>query len=152
MVDLHIEPRKNRFRFTCYNKTCTGSFQEDTSKHETLNQCWFNVGPPSTTWTIYWPNFGSMSRICWDIVLWLSGTGIAHWEKHRSRGLVVAQCSAGITDVGTALSQHFTFRRNLPCAITGQWLRALRSTLLFYCRIKVVRGGPAVNQNSFNVC
>ena len=34
-------------------------------KHETLNQCWFN-GPPSTTSAQYWTKIGSMSRVCWN--------------------------------------------------------------------------------------
>ena len=37
------------------------------SKHETLNQCLTNVGPPSTTLVQQWSSIGSMSRVCWDI-------------------------------------------------------------------------------------
>ena len=36
------------------------------SKHEALNQCCFNVGPPSTTLTQHSNNIGSMPRICLD--------------------------------------------------------------------------------------
>ena len=32
---------------------------------ETLNQCWVNAGPPSTTSGQHWPNIGSMYRVCW---------------------------------------------------------------------------------------
>ena len=36
------------------------------SKHETLNQCWFNVVPASQTVAQPWTSFGSMSRVCSD--------------------------------------------------------------------------------------
>ena len=35
------------------------------SKHETLTQCWFNVGPPSARLSQHWTNIGSMYRVCW---------------------------------------------------------------------------------------
>ena len=35
------------------------------SQRETLYQCWFSVGPPSTTSGQHWTNIGSMSRVCW---------------------------------------------------------------------------------------
>ena len=34
------------------------------NKHETLTQCWFNVGPASQTAVQQWSNIGSMSRVC----------------------------------------------------------------------------------------
>ena len=37
------------------------------SKHEALNQCWGNVGPPSTTSSQHWPNIDSMPRVCWGV-------------------------------------------------------------------------------------
>ena len=36
------------------------------SKHETLAQYWFNVGPESETMGQHWINIGSVSRVCWD--------------------------------------------------------------------------------------
>ena len=36
------------------------------SKHETLTQCWFSVGPPSSTSAQHWTNKRSTSRVCWD--------------------------------------------------------------------------------------
>ena len=36
------------------------------SKHETLTQCWVDVGPSSTTLDHHQLNIGSTSRICWD--------------------------------------------------------------------------------------
>ena len=34
-------------------------------KHETLNRCWVDVGPPSTTLIQHQPSIGSTSRVCW---------------------------------------------------------------------------------------
>ena len=34
-------------------------------QHETLSQCWFNVGPSSTTLAQHWTSIGSMSRVFW---------------------------------------------------------------------------------------
>ena len=36
------------------------------SKHGTLTQCWFNVGPASQTLVQQWTSIGSMSRAHWD--------------------------------------------------------------------------------------
>ena len=54
----------------------------DTSKHENLGQCWFDVGPPSTTLAQHQANTGPTSRVCWNpwpspltqpiITLWIS--------------------------------------------------------------------------------
>ena len=41
------------------------------SKHETLNQCWGNVGPLSTTSGHHWPNIG----ICWGGFHWRPDCG-----------------------------------------------------------------------------
>ena len=35
------------------------------SKHGTLTQCCFNVGPASATLIEHWNNIGSMYRVCW---------------------------------------------------------------------------------------
>ena len=35
------------------------------SKHETLNQCWVDVGPTSKTVSQHQPNTGAMSCVCW---------------------------------------------------------------------------------------
>ena len=48
------------------------------SKHETLNQCWFNVGPPSTTSAQHWTNIGLMSHVCWVCRILASWNCIAH--------------------------------------------------------------------------
>ena len=42
------------------------SLSLDPSKHETLNQCWVDVGPPSATLVQHQPNISSMSRVYWD--------------------------------------------------------------------------------------
>ena len=34
---------------------------------ETLNQCWFNVGPSSATLAQHWNSIGSVSRACWPL-------------------------------------------------------------------------------------
>ena len=34
----------------------------------TLNQCWFNVEPSSTTLAQHWNNICSKSHVCWDIL------------------------------------------------------------------------------------
>ena len=36
------------------------------SKHEALNQCWFNVGPASQTVGQQWPSIGSIYCVCWE--------------------------------------------------------------------------------------
>ena len=36
------------------------------SKHEALNQCWFDVGPASPTVKQNWTSIGSTSRVCWE--------------------------------------------------------------------------------------
>ena len=52
-----------------------GSAHQDTEigvslprKHETVTQCWFNVGPPSTTSGQHWTNIGSMYRLCVNLL------------------------------------------------------------------------------------
>ena len=35
------------------------------SKHDTLTQCWTNVGPASQTVAKHWSNIGTMSRVFW---------------------------------------------------------------------------------------
>ena len=37
------------------------------SKNETINQCWVNAGPTSTTSDQHWPSIGSMPRDCWAV-------------------------------------------------------------------------------------
>ena len=37
------------------------------SKQETLNQCWFNVGPESETMGQHYISIGSTSRVCWEL-------------------------------------------------------------------------------------
>ena len=39
----------------------------DPSKHETFTQCWYNVGPSSTTLAQHCTNIGSTSCVCWDM-------------------------------------------------------------------------------------
>ena len=36
-------------------------------QHDTLDQYWVNVGPPSTTSAQHLPNMGPMSRVCWEV-------------------------------------------------------------------------------------
>ena len=45
-----------------------GSVTEVTypGKHETFNQCWFNIGPPSQTVEQHWTSIGWTSCVCWD--------------------------------------------------------------------------------------
>ena len=43
--------------------------KEDPSKHETLNQCWADVGPAAQTLGQNQPSIGSMSRVCRDGVV-----------------------------------------------------------------------------------
>ena len=40
------------------------SKESHTNKLEVLNQCWFNVGPPSMTLVQHWTNIGSMYLVC----------------------------------------------------------------------------------------
>ena len=34
------------------------------SKHATLNQCWFNAGPPYTTLSQHLADIGALSNVC----------------------------------------------------------------------------------------
>ena len=43
--------------------------KEDHSKHETLNQCWADVGPASQMLGQHQPSIGSMSGVCRDGVV-----------------------------------------------------------------------------------
>ena len=43
--------------------------KEDPSKHETLNQCWADVGPAAQTLGQHQPSIGSMSCVCRDGVV-----------------------------------------------------------------------------------
>ena len=36
------------------------------SKHEALNQCWFDAGPVSQMVSQNWTSIGSTSRVCWE--------------------------------------------------------------------------------------
>ena len=42
------------------------AFTEAPKKNDTLEQCWGNVGPSSTTPAQHWPNIVSMCRVCWQ--------------------------------------------------------------------------------------
>ena len=45
------------------------------SKHDTLTQCRFNVGPPSAMVVEHWNNIESMYSVCWVAVLMRLNTG-----------------------------------------------------------------------------
>ena len=46
-------------------KTCVLAMYKHI-RRETLNQCWLNVSPPSTTSGQQWTTIESTSRVCWD--------------------------------------------------------------------------------------
>ena len=57
------------------------------SKHDTLNQCWFNVGPASATLAQHYSSIGSMCRVFWAGTIYLLET-----SSDESRGhLVISQ-------------------------------------------------------------
>ena len=62
------------FVFVCGIRMCP-------SKHETLNQCLFNVGPASQTLVQHWINIGTFSRICQ-----IHPVLILNWENTSSIG------------------------------------------------------------------
>ena len=41
----------------------TADSEGESSKHETMNQCWVNAGPPSATAAQHWPSIDWMSRV-----------------------------------------------------------------------------------------
>ena len=52
------------------------------NKHETLNQCWVDVGPTSLTVGQHQPNIGSMSRVCWaHVPRWIFWSFQSFWLK-----------------------------------------------------------------------
>ena len=57
------------------------------SKHETLTQCCFDVGPTSKTVGQHQSNIGSMSRVCWVSIPYLIKQ-IAVEVQLRSLGMV----------------------------------------------------------------
>ena len=66
------------------------------SKHETLNHCWFNVGPPSTTLAPHWINNGSMCLLgtqCWANVGPASWTVGQRWSNIRSSSAFCLEAS-----------------------------------------------------------
>ena len=53
--------------------------------HETLTQCWFNVGPSSATLAQQWTNIGSVYRVRWDgITARLTNTMTSPIDKFRT--------------------------------------------------------------------
>ena len=55
---------------TCIATRC--ELCDYTSRHETLNQCWFHVGPPSTTLAQHEHNIGATTRVCWRVIISVS--------------------------------------------------------------------------------
>ena len=56
---------------------------QTTIKHETVNQCCVDVGPPSTTSAHHQPNIGSISRVCWRAGVtyqWQGGACPDFWD------------------------------------------------------------------------
>ena len=53
-------------------------------KDEKLTQCWFNVGPPSTTVGRHWASIGSLSYVCWGWFLWITDRTVndSRWRQH----------------------------------------------------------------------
>ena len=60
-VILFIDKIDYRTTVVCIERLTTGY----PSKHNTLNRCCFNVGPPSAMLARHWNNIGSMSYVCW---------------------------------------------------------------------------------------
>ena len=55
------------------------------SKHETLTQCWFNVGPSSTTLAQHWTSIESISCVFWvETLYWHS--------RHRVKNELINLC------------------------------------------------------------
>ena len=114
------------------------------SKHKTFNQCWFNVGPPSTTTAQHWTNIGSMSRVCWDIPA----------RRELSDFTICGAPSAfldGVNDLlhNCLVSSLIPWRarlRNLsrPIIITLTRTRAAGTALIWH-RADVADVGPALN-------
>ena len=60
--------QKTAFFSNLLSSYCLSVLQlQDSSKHETLSQCWANAGPPSSTLAQNWPNIGTTSHVCWYI-------------------------------------------------------------------------------------
>ena len=81
---LHNTTMQSRKAVTAYLKSkqlpSFGLLRRHPSKHETLTQCCFNVGPPSLTSAQHYNNIGSTPRVCWD-----SGYALHVSQKSRAR-------------------------------------------------------------------
>ena len=53
------------------------------SKHETLAQCWVNVGPASKTMGQHHPTLGTTSSLCWVYYNLLPQTCQTIWKQHQ---------------------------------------------------------------------
>ena len=88
------------------------------SKHETLNQCWFNVGPPSTTLGQQQTNIGSASGVCWAtpiMIVWLI-TRRSSWSGGYSHQIVPI----------TAHKQATTVPLNVRTILKTGWMSVQR--------------------------
>ena len=92
--------------------TCSG--QAVACKHETLNQCRFDVSPPSTTLAQHQINIGSRSRVCF--------VATENWWLNRhliARG--VCRCTVAVIRVvkGTILTKIWNnrYNKNVPSQI-----------------------------------
>ena len=66
---------------------CSFHCQPVSGKHDTLTQCWLNVGPASQTMVQHWTIIGSVYRVYWA---WCNQSTIKnsnkrHFQSHRSK-------------------------------------------------------------------
>ena len=57
---------RGQMGYKCSRRVCVPATRiRPPSKHDTLPQCWANVGPASTTQGQHYPSIESMCRVCW---------------------------------------------------------------------------------------
>ena len=62
--------------FPLHLKTYAMGLRPLPSKHDTLKQCWFDVGPTSSTLAQYQTNIVLMCRVCWVYIFNSFSAGI----------------------------------------------------------------------------
>ena len=78
------------------------------SRHKSLKQCWFNVGPPSTTLN----SFDSTPCVCWDVL----------WPRLRDGTCAVIQTMWPDSSLpGQQQHLHFSSPPSIPLTVKLIW-------------------------------
>ena len=120
--------------------------QNSPSKRETLNQCWFNVGPSSTTLGQHQIKIGSASPVCWIPVQrlrrWPAFTQCWHLPSRPTISPSVSLVFESLWELGTFLNAGSLPIRvnNLMSISVLFWAPIIRLFMLFSYRSTSVGG------------